>query len=107
MLVYFGILAGNNLQTDMNFDSRLELHRLVFSIVSLRLVMGNYEDSATCRGKLEIETRARIARMAELDNKTELEAAQSLHDQYSENVRDSMRSRSLAPQSHKRLRPAV
>jgi hypothetical protein len=88
-------------------DSRLELHRLVFSIVSLRLVMGNYEDSATCRGKLEMETRARVARLAELDNQSEVEAAQSLHDLYSENVRNSMLSRSLTKQSPKKLRLTV
>jgi len=90
----------------MNQDSRLELHRLVFSIVSLRLVMGNYEDSATCRGKLEIETRARVARLAELENRTELEAAQSLHDQYSESVR-SMGSRPLARHPPRRVRLTV
>jgi hypothetical protein len=88
----------------MNWDSRLELHRLVFSIVSLRLVMGNYEDSATCRGKLEAETRTRIARVAELENKTEVEVAQSLHDLYSENVRNSMRTGPVARQPAKRLR---
>ncbi len=90
----------------MNQDSRLELHRLVFGIVSLRLVMGNYEDSATCRGKLELETRARVTRLAELENKTELEVAQALHDQYSESVR-SMASRSIVRHPPRRVRLTV
>ena len=92
---------------DMNQESRLELHRLVFSIVSLRLVMGNYEDSASCRSKLEIETRTRVARLAELENKSELEVAQLLHDKYSESVRNSMRSLTLPRQSPKRVRLTV
>jgi hypothetical protein len=62
----------------------MELHVLIYKIVSLRLVCGNYEDSSSFRDKLEAETINRIRRLRDLENKSELEVAQSLCDLYQE-----------------------
>ncbi len=70
----------------MNLQSRMQLHVLVYKIVSLRMAYGHYLDSQDTRSKLEAETHKAIRRRAQLDLKTELESAQSLHDSYSEKV---------------------
>lgn len=67
----------------------MQLHMLVYKIVSLRIACGNYEDSASTRGRLEAETQNRIRRLKELENKSELEVAQTLCDLYQEKL-DSM-----------------
>ncbi len=70
----------------MNLQSRMQLHVLVYKIVSLRMAYGHYVDSQETRSKLEEETHKVIRRRAQLDLKTQLESAQSLHDSYSEKV---------------------
>jgi len=62
----------------------MQLHVLVYKIVSLRIVCGNYEDSSSFRDKLEAETMNRIRRLRDLENKSELEVAQTLCDLYQE-----------------------
>jgi hypothetical protein len=64
----------------------MQLHTLVYRIVSLRITLGNYEDSASIRGKLEVETQKRIRRLMELGNISELEAAQALLVLYKEKL---------------------
>jgi hypothetical protein len=71
----------------MTMQSRMQLHVLVYRIVSLRIASGNYEDSPGSRRKLETETENRIHRLSELENKSELEVAQTLCDLYEERVR--------------------
>ncbi len=65
----------------------MQLHVLVYQIVSLRITCGNYEDSASIRCKLEAETQNRILRLKELENKSEVEVAQTLCDLYQEKLR--------------------
>jgi hypothetical protein len=62
----------------------MQLHMLVYKIVSLRMAYGNYEDSASIRSKLEAETQNRISRLKDIQNKSELEVAQTLFDFYQE-----------------------
>ena len=64
----------------------MQLHLLVYKIVSLRIVCGNYEDTASIRTKLEAETHNRILRLKDLESKSELEVAQTLCDLYQEKV---------------------
>ena len=78
----------------MNVQSRMELHVLVYKLVSLRITCGNYEDSASSRSKLETETKNRIRRLSELEHKSELEVAQTLCESYEERLR----TRPRAPQ---------
>jgi hypothetical protein len=68
----------------MSIQLRMQLHMLVYKIVSLRVAYGNYEDSASIRNKLEAETQNRIRRLKELENKSELEVAQTMFDLYQE-----------------------
>jgi len=70
----------------MTFQMRLQLYVVVYKIVSLRIACGNYEDSASIRAKLEAETQNRIRRHTELENKSELEVAQTLCDLYQEKL---------------------
>jgi len=70
----------------MSFQSRMQLHVLVYQIVSFRILCGNYEDSVGVRSRLEAETRRRIRRLSELENKSEIEAARSLCDMYQTKV---------------------
>jgi hypothetical protein len=64
----------------------MQLYVLVYKIVSLRIACGNHEDSASSRRKLEFETQNRIRRLKELENKSELEVAQTLCDLYQEKL---------------------
>lgn len=68
----------------MTIQLRMQLHMLVYKIVSLRMAYGNYEDSTSIRIKLEAETHNRIRRLKELENKSELEVAQALLNLYQE-----------------------
>ena len=68
----------------MDMETRMQLHTLIYKIVSLRIVCGRHEDSGTVRGKLEAETRTRIRKLKDLERTTELEAAQRLYDCYEE-----------------------
>lgn len=70
----------------MTLESRMQLHVLVYKIVSQRITCGNYEDSASIRGKLEAETQNRIRRLKELENKSELEVAETLCNMYQEKL---------------------
>ena len=68
----------------MTIQLRMQLYVLVYKIVSLRMAYGNYEDSASIRSKLEAETQNSIRRLKEIENKSELEVAQTLFDLYQE-----------------------
>lgn len=68
----------------MTIQLRMQLHVLVYKIVSLRMAYGNYEDSASIRIKLEAETQTRIRRLKEIESKSELEVAQTLLNLYQE-----------------------
>ena len=70
----------------MSLQLRMQLYALVYRIVSLRIAFGNYEDSVSIRGKLEVETQKRIRRLMELENKSELEAAHALWVLYQEKL---------------------
>jgi hypothetical protein len=89
----------------MTLQSRMQLHVLVYRIVSLRIDCGNYEDCTTARSKLEAETLNRIRRLKELENKSEVEVAQMLCDLYEEKLQ-SIRtaSDSDGPKSYKSQR---
>jgi hypothetical protein len=50
------------------------------------MAYGNYLDSQEIRSKLEKQTQEAIHRSAQVDNKTKLETALSLHHFYSEKV---------------------
>lgn len=76
----------------MNVESRMQLHVLVYKIVSLRITSSNYEDSPSSRGKLEAETRNRIRRLSELEHNSELEVAQNLCESYEERLRTRPRA---------------
>jgi U3 small nucleolar ribonucleoprotein component len=84
----------------MTMQSRMQLHVLVYKIVSLRITCGNYEDSPGSRRNLEVETQNRIRRLSELENKSELEVAESLCESYEERLRTRPRppSSGLNPQ---------
>jgi hypothetical protein len=71
----------------MNLESRMQLHVLTYKIVSLRIICGNYEDSATVRTKLEAETRKRILKLRDIESTSELEAAESLYNMYEDKVK--------------------
>jgi hypothetical protein len=71
----------------MTMQSRMQLHVLVYKIVSLRIASGNYEDSPSSRRRLEAETENRIRRLSELEHKSQLEVAQTLCDSYEERLR--------------------
>ena len=64
----------------------MQLHTLVYKIVSMRIALANYEDSASNRGRLEAETQKRVRRLKELENKSELEVAQTLCELYQEKL---------------------
>jgi len=68
----------------MNLETRMQVHLLIYKIVDLRILCGSHEDSATMRGKLEIETQRRVRKMKDLEKCSELEAAQSLLALYEE-----------------------
>jgi sensor domain CHASE-containing protein len=68
----------------MTIQLRMQLHMLVYNIVSLRMAYGNYEDSTSIRTKLEAEIKTRIRRLQELEEKSELEVAQTLLELYQE-----------------------
>ena len=68
----------------MTIQLRMQLHMLVYKIVALRMAYGNYEDSTSIRTKLEAEIKTRIRRIQELEDKSELEVAQTLLDLYQE-----------------------
>ncbi len=72
----------------MSLQLRMELHILIYKIVSLRVLCGNYEDSATVRGKLERQVQTRIRRVKELEHKSELAVAQALYELYEERHKD-------------------
>ena len=78
----------------MTIQLRMQLHMLVYRIVSLRMAYGNYEDSTSIRSKLEAETQNRIRRLKEIEGKSELEVAQALLNLYLE----KFQARSLASQ---------
>ncbi len=88
----------------MEREPRLQMHLLIYKIVSLRVTCGNYDDSATTRNILEVQTRVRIRRLTELENKTEHEVGQSLYDSYLEKV--NSRSASLSMLVSRPPRPA-
>jgi hypothetical protein len=62
----------------------MELHLLIYKIVSLRVICGGHEDSASVRNKLEAETQKRICKLKDLEHTTEQQAAQSLYELYEE-----------------------
>ena len=68
----------------MDMESRMQLHTLIYKIVSLRIVCGRHEDCGSVRSKLEKETRTRIRKLKDLERTTELEAAQKLYECYEE-----------------------
>ena len=70
----------------MTLQSRMQLHTLVYRIVSMRIDFAKYEDSASSRGRLEAETHKRICKLKVLENKSELEVAQTLCDSYQEKL---------------------
>ena len=71
----------------MNLESRMQLHKLIYEIVSLRIVCGSHDESATMRNKLEKETATSIRKIRDVKNCSELEAAQGLLEQYQEQAR--------------------
>jgi hypothetical protein len=71
----------------MNLESRMQLHKLIYEIVSLRMVCGSHEESATMRNKLEFETATSIRKIRDVKNCTEVEAAEGLLEQYQEQAR--------------------
>jgi len=71
----------------MSSESKMQLDLLVYKIVSLRIICGNYENSATSRNVLEVQTRTRIRRLTELENTNEHEVGQKLYDSYIEKLR--------------------
>lgn len=77
----------------MTLESRMQLHVLVYKIVSLRITCGDYEDSPSSRGKLEAEAKNRIRRLSELEHKSELEVAQALCESYEERLRTRPQTR--------------
>lgn len=76
----------NPKQRIMTFQSRMQLHVLIYKIVSLRIPCGNHEDSTSVREKLESETRKRIRRLHEIEGKSEIEIARTLCDMYQERL---------------------
>jgi hypothetical protein len=76
-------ISRNN-AINMTIQLRMQLHMLVYKIVSLRMAYGNYEDSTSIRSKLEAEIQNRIRRLKEIEDKSELEVAQTLLDLYLE-----------------------
>ena len=81
----------------MDLQSRMQLHILVYKIVSQRIVCGNYLDSEGMRSKLEAQTQKRIRRLAELENKTEVESALSLYDLYAKKLASRSGALNQAP----------
>jgi len=71
----------------MNLESRMQLHKLIYEIVSLRIVCGSHEESATMRNKLESETATSVRKIRDVKNCTEVEAAQGLLEQYQEQAK--------------------
>jgi hypothetical protein len=71
----------------MSLESRMQLHKLIYEIVSLRIVCGSHEESATMRNKLESETANSIRKMRDVKNCSEIEAAQGLLEQYQEHAK--------------------
>jgi hypothetical protein len=72
----------------MDLETRMQVHLLIYRIVDLRILCGSHEDSATVRGKLEIETQKRIRKMKDLGKCSELEAAQNLFMLYEEKAKN-------------------
>jgi len=92
----------------MTLQLRMLLHTLVYRIVSLRIDFGNYEDSASIRGKLEIETQKRIRRLMELENISELDAALALWVLYQDKLGNIPASRAIgAPRPPGPARPIL
>jgi hypothetical protein len=71
----------------MSLESRMQLHKLIYEIVSLRIICGSHEESATMRNKLEAETATSIRKMRDVKNCSEIEAAQGLLEQYQEHAK--------------------
>ena len=88
----------------MNLESRMELHLLIYKIVSLRVICGSYDDSSSVRCKLEAETKKRISKLKDIERTTELQAAQSLYDMYEEKARSL--AGVVSPSLTKRPEPA-
>ncbi len=61
----------------MTPDAKMQMDLLVYKIVSLRIIFGNYDNSATTRKILEVQTRTRIRRLTELENTNEHEEVKS------------------------------
>ncbi len=80
----------------MSSESKLQLDLLVYKIVSLRIICGNYANSASTRNILEVQTRARIRRLAELENTNEHEVGQDLYDSYMEKLKSRSASLSIS-----------
>ncbi len=83
----------------MILHTRMQLHLLVYKIVSFRIICGNYEDCPSFRGKLEMETQNRIRRLSELEHKSELEVAESMCESYEERLRTRPNPLSRVPSS--------
>lgn len=83
-----------------NLESRMNVYLLVYKIVNQRMICGGHQDCASVRNKLETETQKRIHRLSQLQGISEVEAAQSLYDLYSEKIasqRLSWSGKKLAP----------
>jgi hypothetical protein len=72
----------------MNLEARMEVHLLIYKIVDLRILCGSHQESATVRGKLEVETQRHITKMKDLEKCSELEAARSLFLLYEERAKN-------------------
>jgi hypothetical protein len=72
----------------MDLETRMQVHLLVYRIVDLRILCGSHEDSATVRGKLEIETQRHVRKMKDLQKCSEREAAQTLFTLYEERAKN-------------------
>jgi hypothetical protein len=84
----------------MTIQLRMQLHMLVYRIVSLRMAYGNYEDSTSIRSKLEAEIQNRIRRLKEIEDKSELEVAQTLLNLYQEKFQARSLTSQLNPSPH-------
>ena len=80
----------------MSSESKLQLDLLVYKIVLLRIICGNYDNSATTRNILEVQTRTRLRRLGELENTNEHEVGQKLYDSYIEKLRSRSASLSIS-----------
>jgi len=85
----------------MTPDPKMQMDLLVYKIVSLRIIFGNYDNSATTRKILEVQTRTRIRRLTELENTNEHEVGQRLYDSYMEKVKSRSASSSITVRAPK------